>query len=129
MKTPTLWLFEPNQFDARLEFRFTTTNGELLRSQTWAIHQRQGDPLTTYLLQARAQLADPKPDLNEAGQNYYILTAKVFGLDGELHTTVIRNADNAVIRQQLAEFPLSFAVIVDHRRLNFQLHVARIKKL
>ena len=127
--SPTLWIFKPDEFDARLEFRFTTPEGELLRSQTWVLHQGQRDPLKTYLLQARSQLADPKPDTREAGQNYYILTVKVFALEGELHTTVIRGGDKELLVQELAKFPLSFAITVDHRHLNFQLHIARLKNL
>ena len=127
--SPTLWIFKPDEFDVRVEFQFTTPGGELLRSQTWVIHQRQRDPLTTYLLQARAQLADPQPDLREAGQNFYVISIKVFALDGKLNTAVIRGDNDAALGRQLAEFPLSFAIIVDHRRLNFQLHVARSKDL
>jgi hypothetical protein len=127
--SPILWLFKPDEFDARVEFQFTTPGGELLRSQTWVLHHGQLDPLTTYLLQARAQLATSQPDLREAGQNYYILTAKVFTLEGELHAAVIQGGDKKLLVQQLAKFPLSFAITVDHRHLNFQLHIARLKDL
>lgn len=126
---PTLWIFDPDKFQCRIEFRFVKPDGSFLASKTWAICQRDSDPPKTYLLQAHARLAGSKPNLYEASQNYYVLTAKVFSLEGLLNTAAVTGDNPADFSNQLAAFPLSFAVVVDRRRLGFQLYVARAKPL
>jgi hypothetical protein len=127
MKKPKVWLLEPNRYSYRVLFNFVDPAGKLLKSKTWQLHKEQAEPPRILLLQAHATLADRaiKPELKELGPNYVQVTTVVAEFEGELFPIVFEGFDQREkIKAQLAEFPLSLALVLENSGIHFTLHIA-----
>jgi hypothetical protein len=69
MKKPTIWLLEADHFRLRLEFRFTSAAGALLKTKTWELSHKHTDPTKVLLLQLNATALTPTPRVTQFGPN------------------------------------------------------------
>jgi hypothetical protein len=127
MKPPTLWTLDPDQYQFRVEFRFTDVRGNLLRSKTWELAHRHADPLKTYLLQAQAALVKRRPEIEHRGRNYYVITIIVEHLRSDLHTSVFNAGEPEAVLRQMALMPLTVGIVADAGGLHFSLHATNNK--
>ena len=127
MNKPKVWLLEPDRYSYRVLFNFVDPTGKLLKTKTWQLHKERGEPPKIFLLQTHATLADraKKPALKELARNYVEVTTIVLKLEGELHPMVFAGFhQREKIKEQLAEFPLSMALVLENSGIHFTLHLA-----
>lgn len=127
MKPPMLWTLEPDQYQFRVEFRFADVRGNLLCTKTWELAHRHTDPLKTYLLQAQAVLVQRRPEIEQRGRNYYVITIIVERLRSDLHTSVFDAGQPEAVLNQMALLPLTVGIVADAGGLHFSLHATNNK--
>ena len=127
MRKPKVWLLEPDRYSYRVLFNFVNPIGKLIKTKTWQLHKERDEPAKIFLLQAHATLADRavKPALIELARNYVQVTTIVSELEGELHPMVFTGFhQREKIKEQLAAFPLSMALVLENSGIHFTLHIA-----
>ena len=127
MLRPKLYLLGPGQYSYRVNFRFIDAAGKLLQAKTWELHHEQHEKPQALLLQIDAKLVGGKPELEELGANYVGITTTIAAMRGELSTSVFSGFQPEAVSQQVAAFPLTLGVVMDHDGLSFSLFTAKPK--
>jgi hypothetical protein len=127
MAKPKLYLLGPGRYAYRVDFRFVSPEGKLLRSKTWEIRREGDEEPRVQLLQANAKLLGDKPKLDELGPNYVAITVAVDAVAGGLATAVLMGLQPEPFHRQVAAFPLTISIIVGPDGLNFSLYTAAKK--
>jgi hypothetical protein len=127
MLRPKLYLLGPGQYSYRVDFRFVDADGNLLRSKTWELHHEQHEKPQALLLQIDARLVGGKPELQELGANYVGITTTIAAMRGDLSISTFAGFRPDAVSQQVAAFPLTLGVVLDHDGLSFSLFTAKPK--